>query len=175
MATTQQFSLVILGFVALWMFPLTVVSFGTAIPTRGRAFCGPAFRTTALTASVDISTPSPEEAANLGVRDWPQQLKKGAWTEQVGGGQTVVRYVLDGTGIVETTTSDETGTDKKQRTSVGPGSLMEVAGEASLSWEASSGEMIILTPGYEEGGKLLGVAVAMVVLCGALVAGVGGS
>jgi hypothetical protein len=174
MATTQRLPLVILGFLSLWLFPLTVVAFGTAVRTKGRPFCGPAFRTTALAASVDISTPSPEEAANLGVRDWPQQLKKGAWTEQVGGGQTVVRYVLDGSGTVETTTSDETGTDKKQRASVGPGSLMEVTGEASLSWEAS-GEMIILTPGYEEGGKLLGVAVAMIVFCGALVAGVGGN
>jgi hypothetical protein len=33
--------------------------------------------------------------------------------------------------------------------------------------------MILLTPGFEEGGKLLGVAALMVIVCGALIAGVG--
>jgi hypothetical protein len=55
---------------------------------------------------------------------------------------------------------------------VGPGALLEVSGPASLVWEAKS-EMIVLTPGFEEGGKLIGVALALVVMCGALVAGVG--
>jgi quercetin dioxygenase-like cupin family protein len=76
-----------------------------------------------------------------------------------------VRYVLDGKGTV--TINDD------QRKNVGPGSLLEVSGPASLVWEASS-EMIVLTPGFEEGGKLIGVALALVVMCGALIAGVGG-
>lgn len=179
MMVMGQFPIIILGGLLLfWMLPLTVESF-VNVPKRSQAFrqvyslCRKLPSTkTELAASVDISSPSPDEAANMGIRDWPQQLKTGTWEEQAGDGQTIVRYVLDGKGVVEISTDDQTGT---KRTSVGPGSLVEVTGEASLSWKASSGEMIVLTPGFEEGGKLIGVAVAMIVLCGALVAGLGGS
>lgn len=84
--------------------------------------------------------------------------------ETVSEGQTLVRYVLDGKGSLTT--------DEGQRVSVNPGSLIEVTGPGSMSWETSS-EMLVLTPGFEEGGKLAGVALALVVLCGALIAGVG--
>jgi hypothetical protein len=82
----------------------------------------------------------------------------------VSDGKTLVRYVLDGKGTV--TINDD------QKKNVGPGALLEVSGPASLVWEAKS-EMIVLTPGFEEGGKLIGVALALVAMCGALVAGVG--
>mmetsp|Transcript_11524 Transcript_11524/g.16230 ORF Transcript_11524/g.16230 Transcript_11524/m.16230 type:complete len:161 (-) Transcript_11524:809-1291(-) len=69
--------------------------------------------------SVDISTPTPEEAANMGVRDWPQQVRQGEWEEQVNSGTTLVRYVLDGTGVVEITTNsnnnNDTATTKQQQ------------------------------------------------------------
>ena len=78
----------------------------------------PLFATT-----VKISTPSPDDAADMGIRDWPQQLKKaGSWSETVDEDQTLVRYVLDGTGAVNVV--DENGQDEK--TAVGPGSLVEV-------------------------------------------------
>jgi hypothetical protein len=34
-----------------------------------------------LFASVEVTNPSQEEATELGIREWPQQLKKGSWTE----------------------------------------------------------------------------------------------
>jgi quercetin dioxygenase-like cupin family protein len=76
-----------------------------------------------------------------------------------------VRYVLDGKGTVTI--------DDDQQQNVGPGSLVEVSGPAALVWETSS-EMLVLTPGFEEGGKLIAVALVLVVLCGSLIAGVGG-
>jgi hypothetical protein len=78
--------------------------------------------------------------------------------------------VLDGTGTVEIVTNNDSIT---KSSTIGPGALIEVTGEAKLSWESSSSEMILLTPGFEEGGKLLGVAALMVIVCGALIAGVG--
>jgi hypothetical protein len=76
----------------------------------------------------------------------------------------MIRYVLDGKGTVVT--------DDGKRMTVGPGALLEVFGPTSLTWETPN-EMIVLTPGFEEGGKLLGVAAALVILCGAMIAGVG--
>jgi hypothetical protein len=126
--------------------------------------------TTLFMTDVSVTTPSPDAAADMGIRDWPQQLKKGSWTDASGPGQMLVRYVLDGTGTVEIVTIHDSIT---KLSTVGPGTLIEVTGEAKLSWEASSSEMILLTPGFEEGGKLLGVAALMVIVCGALIAGVG--
>ena len=58
-----------------------------------------------------------------------------------------------------------------------PGLLVQVAGPAILCWKnegaAKGEEVIVLTPGFEEGGALAGVAIGLVLLCGALIAGVG--
>lgn len=115
-----------------------------------------------LAASVDVSKPSPDQAVAMEVRGWPQQLKKGNWSEQVPEGKTKIRYILDGTGSLSVIGG---GT-----INVGPGTLIEISGDASIEWVAS-GEMIVLTPGFEEGGKLLIVTAAFVVLCGSLIAG----
>ena len=113
--------------------------------------------------AVKISTPSPDEAASMGIREWPQQVKSNIWSES---GSDLTRYVLDGKGYLTY--------DKETRIEVGPGSLVEVDSEPSqLVWEITSNEMIILTPGYEEGGKLLAVAATLVVLAGALIFGLG--
>jgi len=64
---------------------------------------------------------------------------------------------------------------KKQR--VYPGTLIEVDGEANLFWEVDDNGkegIIVLTPSYEEGGKLLLVAGALVVFCAGLIAGSSG-
>ena len=115
---------------------------------------------------VTLTTPSQGEAESLGIREWPQQAKsKGTFEESCKEGQTLVRYILDGQGSVEVADSDES-----KQISVAPGSLVEVKGEATLSWSVTSNEMIILTPGFEQVGLFAGVAVAMVVLLGALVA-----
>jgi hypothetical protein len=34
-----------------------------------------------LFASVEVTNPSQKEATELGIREWPQQLKKGSWSE----------------------------------------------------------------------------------------------
>jgi len=49
-------------------------------------------------------------------------------------------------------------------------------GPASLSWKTtpSDSEMIVLTPGFEQLGQLVGVAGGLVVLCVALFFGLGG-
>jgi uncharacterized cupin superfamily protein len=119
-------------------------------------------KTRLLAASnVGISSPSLDQAAEMGVRDWPQQLKKGTWSEQVPEGRMLIRYILDGTGTLQV--------NGGKRTTVGPGALIEINGDASVEWKASD-EMIILTPGFEEGGKLLIVAIFFAVLCVSLLA-----
>mmetsp|Transcript_19977 Transcript_19977/g.40478 ORF Transcript_19977/g.40478 Transcript_19977/m.40478 type:complete len:188 (-) Transcript_19977:111-674(-) len=126
---------------------------------------------------VDVTFPTPDEAAAMGARDWPQQVKSGSWTETFGPGQEATRYVLEGSGSLEVKTFDDEGSMESgvvSKSKVGPGTLVEVSGRADLVWQIDGqGEMIILTPGYEEGGLLLGVAAVLVVLCGALIAGVG--
>lgn len=125
---------------------------------------------------VRVTTPSPDIAAGMGIREWPQQFKSGSWKEEVSSSSdtTLVRYVLEGTGTVDISSTSE-GENKSYK--VRPGTLLEVSGPATLSWTTTTkdGEMIILTPNYEEGGTFLGVVAALVVLCGALIAGVGSS
>ena len=94
----------------------------------------------------------------MGIREWPQQQKRGEWKERVQNGQTLVRYVLDGKGSVTITDAESSKT-----AAVAPGSLIEVADEATLEWTAP-GNLLILTPGYEEAGLFVGVLAALVVL-----------
>ena len=121
-------------------------------------------------AQISITSPSPDEAADMGIRDWPQQSKQGSWVDsQDNDDGTLVRYILDGSGSVTIEDADD-GSTKTAKVSTG--TLIEVIGKATIFWE-SPNEMIVLTPGFEEGGKLIGVAIAMLVLFGALLAGVG--
>ena len=136
---------------------------------------------THLHADIIITTPTPDEAADMGARDWPQQAKNApGWSESVPDDAVVTRYILSGRGTVSTTSSgDRSGKTNKSsspRRKIGPGSLVEITGPANVDWTVEAGEeMIVLTPGYEEAGLLLGVAGAFVVLCGVLVATAGGS
>ena len=142
---------------------------------------------------VDLQTPSPEEATALGIREWPQQVKsKGtSWSESVEPDRTVLRYILDGTGTVEihpslvqeeeTTTTRMTRTTRRTTSSpprtptavrlvvkVQTGNLIQVQGPATLHWTAQE-EIILLTPGFEEGGLFVSVLVAVLVLFGTLI------
>ena len=106
----------------------------------------------------------------MGARDWPQQFKNSAWSETVADDKTVTRYILSGQGTVSSADANV------QNRRIGPGSLVEITGPANVEWSVNDGEeMIVLTPGYEEAGLLLGVAGAFVVLCGVLVATAGGN
>jgi hypothetical protein len=129
---------------------------------------------------VDIQTPSSEEAASMGIREWPQQVKsKGtSWSEEVNTDTNVVRYILDGTGTLEICSvvdprkveEDAKPTRRECTTIVEPGTLIQVQGPATLRWMALD-EMIVLTPGFEEGGLFAGVIVAVLALFGALMVG----
>jgi hypothetical protein len=111
-----------------------------------------------------ISSLSPNEAVNLGIREWPQQVKRGTFTEDVKEGAVATRYVLEGSATVSTTS------DSAIRI-LTPGTLLEVTGPTTLQWKVTSDETILLTPGYEEGGKLAAVALGLATLCGAILAG----
>jgi hypothetical protein len=120
-------------------------------------------------ANINISTPSPEDAADMGVREWPQQVRNKSWSESVGEDQSVVRYILSGTGSVKIV--DDEGTEQTKQ--VRPGSLVEVAGQADLDWIVNE-DMTVLTPGYEQVGLLLGVALALIILSLVLGFGIAG-
>ena len=116
-------------------------------------------------ADVTVSQPSSDAAAAQGIREWPQQTKKGTWREDSEDGEILTRYVLEGTGTVEI---EEQGNAKSFQ--VAPGTLIEVDGKAALSWAATSSEMIILTPGFEQGGVFAAVAAVVLILFGSLIA-----
>jgi len=128
---------------------------------------------------VEITFPTPEEAASMGIRDWPQQFHDKSWDESIPEGQIATRYVLSGKGRVTIDYYENENMDVRKRKNerVYPGTLIEVDGEANLFWEVDDNGkegIIVLTPSYEEGGKLLLVAGALVVFCAGLIAGSSG-
>lgn len=128
--------------------------------------------------SVEISFPTPNAAVDMGIRDWPQIYHPSSWTESVSEGAIITRYVLDGRGRVSIDyVDDSTGKSRridKQR--VYPGTLVEVDGEATISWDVDDPKtgMIVLTPNYEEGGKLALVGGFIIVFCVGLLIGSSG-
>ena len=107
--------------------------------------------------------PSQEESVELGIREWPQQTKSSSWTDDAKEGQTLVRYILQGGGTVTVN-----GKDSRRFMT---GMLMEVEGPVTLDWEKDSGEdVIILTPGFENGGLLVGAFLGFMGMVAALVA-----
>jgi hypothetical protein len=158
-----------------WLLLLPCLVSGFVQPRR--SFAVPARmmdRSVLRMADISVTTPSSDAAAEMGIPEWSQQLKEGSWEETSSEGQTLIRYVLDGNGVLEIDTAESS---PKRTTNLTPGTLVEVSGDASLSWSAE-GEMIILTeiiltPGFEEGNKSLGVAAAAILIFGALLAGVG--
>jgi len=126
---------------------------------------------------VEITFPTPEEAASMGIRDWPQQFHSKTWSDRVSEGGIATRYVLDGKGRLTIDYYDDNNVMQRidsQR--VYPGTLVEVDGEANLLWEVDDSKegMIILTPNYEEGGKLLIVGGILAVFCAGLLVGSSG-
>jgi hypothetical protein len=121
-----------------------------------------------MTVGVSVTNPTPDAAADMGIRDWPQQLKKGSWQETSADGQTLIRYILDGTGVLEVETSEAS----KSTTKLSPGTLVEISCGSTLSWKADN-ELIILTPSFEEGGLFIGALAVMLVTFVALIASSG--
>ena len=122
-------------------------------------------------AKIRITTPSSDVAVEMGMREWPQQVQQGRWSEFVPSETTVIRYVLEGSGTLEIVDEDQA---QAQSTSLVPGTLIEVTGTASLQWSTlpDTTDMILLTPNFEQGGLLMGVVVSIIALFGALLAGV---
>jgi hypothetical protein len=130
---------------------------------------------------VEISTPSQSKCETLGIREWPQQSKKGSWTECTtttsddddgeDSSPSLVRYVLEGTGTLKINDKDET---KNNRIVIKPGMLVEIGGNnVELEWTCDDDcqEMIVLTPNFEEGNIFIGVIGAIIILFGLLLSG----
>lgn len=115
----------------------------------------------AAAAVVSSSTPSQAECEAMGIREWPQQVKSKRWTEQAQEGTELTRYILEGQGTLVV--------DSSTKETLVPGKLITVSGPALLEWQASSADMILLTPGYEQGGVLLAVGGGLVLLVIALI------
>ena len=123
--------------------------------------------------TVNTSTPSQAECEALGIREWPQQVKKGSWSETAPPNTELIRYILEGQGTLVVTDddgNDDTSSFAKQQMTVQPGTLITVSGPARLTWQASTADMIILTPSYEQGGLLVAVGIGLLVLLPALLA-----
>lgn len=122
---------------------------------------------------VNVETPTQEEAEALGIREWPQQARpQGAFQEiSTSSDTTTSRYVLDGLGQLTVVSTTKTSPDSNKRIVVPlrPGTLVEVTGDAEMTWDVTSEEMIILTPEYEQIGVFLGVLAGLIVLVGILV------
>jgi hypothetical protein len=117
---------------------------------------------------IRFTMPSQSEAESLGIREWPQQARsKGSFEEVSREGQTLVRYVLDGEAKV---TVAKENIPQKETFLMRPGSLLEVRGEAKLTWQVVSEEIILLTPGFEQLGLFAGVILGLVMVMGALIA-----
>jgi len=107
--------------------------------------------------------PSQQESEDLGIREWSQQTKSSSWTDEATEGQTLVRYILQGSGVLYV--------DGESSKKFNVGMLVEVEGPVKLDWEKDVEEdVIILTPGYESGGLFAGALVGFVAMVGALVA-----
>lgn len=127
--------------------------------------------TTENTDLIRFTTPSQAEAEALGIREWPQQARsKGSFEEVTQEGQTLIRYVLDGEANVIVVKKNSQNKENKESFLMRPGCLLEVRGEAILSWQIESEEVILLTPGFEQVGLFAGVVIGLIMVMGALIA-----
>jgi len=75
-----------------------------------------------------------------------------------------VRYILQGSGTLDV---DGGRSSRKFNT----GMLVEAEGPVKLDWNKDEGEnVIILTPGFEQGGLFAGALIGFVAMVGALIA-----
>ena len=121
-----------------------------------------------------FSYPTQDESVELGIREWPQQIKtERIWSEHVKEGKQLVRYILQGSGKV-TVLVDRTkeGNDGGLVNEFNTGVMVEVDGPAELVWiksDTDDDDIIILTPTYEQSGLFIGAIAGFVVLCGGLI------
>lgn len=123
--------------------------------------------------STKISNPSQDESEILGIREWPQQSKTKDWSEKATDNQPLIRYILKGSGSLIIVDDDEDSDTIVKKTKFSTGNLIEVDGPCSLKWtiDDDCDNIILLTPGFEQGKLFLGAIVAMMVMFGALISG----
>ena len=115
--------------------------------------------------AVEITFSTPEAAASMGIRDWPQQFRSSSWTDSVEEGGIATRYILEGRGRVTVDYYDDAGElGRVNNRRVYPGTLVEVDGEANLLWEVDD----------ENEGKLVVVGGFLLMFCAGLLIGSGG-
>lgn len=164
MKTTLQQAIYVLLYLSCFLCQCH--AFAPKIRSSRISFQTNKFRSASVTSlaavSPKYSMPSQEESESLGIREWPQQTKTSAWKDEVSEDQTIVRYILQGSGTLYVD-----GSNAKFNT----GMLVEVEGPATLEWDKNDGEdVIILTPGYETGGLFVGVIIGFIGMVAALVA-----
>ena len=156
----------------LLLFALPVVVEGFTVVPQGRTVRS--LLTPLHESMVEVKRPDEAEWVRVrGAREWPQQVKQGKWSETVDSGKLVARYILDGRGSVAVTLYTNDGASKNKEPvyhELVPGSFLEAMGPATLEWEADD-QILLLTPGYEQGSLFAAVAALFVVLCGALITG----
>lgn len=158
-------------FAQLLLLPSTVSSFAPfRVQGQSRPHLHFLMSSSENTDLIRFTTPSQSEADSLGIREWPQQAKsKGTFEELVQEGQTLVRYILDGEARV-IVVKKKNNAQKQEIFAMRPGCLLEVRGEAKLSWQVESEEVILLTPGFEQLGLFAGVVIGLIMVTGALIA-----
>lgn len=163
----------------------------TATQQRGQQVNRKIVRAKTSTAMVpkryNVSVPSQAECEQLGIRDWPQQTKKGTWTEEVPSEYSealLARYILDGTGTV--TITEQQGAEattsapiSSNTVTFAPGTLVEISTGTplvELTWQCDMNckEILFLTPSFEEKNIFLIVAGGIMILFGLLLSGVFG-
>ena len=109
-------------------------------------------------------------SVELGIREWSQQTK----SEEAKEGQTLIRYILQGSGTVAVTVAGSVGNNNQPK-KFNTGMLLEVEGPVLLEWNINKddegGDVIILTPGYENTSLFVGAIVGFVAMVGALSGG----
>ena len=76
---------------------------------------------------VEITYPTPEEAASMGIRDWPQQFHSTNWSDTIPEGGIATRYVIEGKGRITVDYYEEDDLTYRKRINqrVYPGTLVE--------------------------------------------------
>ena len=111
--------------------------------------------------SLTLSQPTQAENEANGVRDWPSTVISVRLEDECQAGAQ--RYVLEGCG-----TCDCDGS----RFDVAPNTLVRVDADATLKWERSGDEeLVLLTPEYQ-GPPLLPIAGGFLAVCVALIVAV---
>jgi len=144
----------------------------TAAILTARALTAPTVARPLRTAlrSIKVSYIEPDDAAEMGVREW-------LFSDCVDGAEETVpegaqRYVLKGTGTVEAS-SFAGGVGDDEPIEVGPGSLVEAAAQTNLRWRTEDGPFTVLTPSFEDWTEYLSTVAILVLFFGFLLANAG--